>query len=50
MQSNQKGEFRTRIQPRLPDIYKAVINIEGIDDRMGRFTRTATVVTVVRSK
>jgi hypothetical protein len=48
MRANQKGEFRGRFQPSLPGIYTAVVNIEGIDERVGRFTRTATAVTVVR--
>ena len=49
LQANRRGEFRGRIQPRVPGIYTAVVTIEGTDDRAGRFTRTATVVTVVRS-
>lgn len=48
MQVNRKGEFRGRIRPLVPGIYTAVVTIDGTDDRIGRFTRTATVVTVVR--
>src|SRR5262249_49869056 len=49
MRSNQKGEFRALIQPRVPGIYTAVITVDAGDDRVGRFNRTATAVTVVRS-
>ena len=47
IKTNQKGEFRGRIQPTVTGIYTAVVTIEGVDERAGRFTRTATVVTVV---
>jgi hypothetical protein len=50
MKANEKGEFRARIRPSVPGIYTAVVTIDGMDDRLGPFTRTATVVTVVRSK
>jgi hypothetical protein len=50
MQPNQKGEFRTRIRPRVPGIYTAVVTIEGEIEKVGRFSRTVTAVTVVRSQ
>jgi hypothetical protein len=47
MKANQKGEFRARIQPSVTGIYTAVVTIEGVDERVGRFNRTTTAVTVV---
>jgi hypothetical protein len=49
METNQKGEFRARIRPRVPGIYSARITIDGDGERIGRFSRTVTAVTVVRS-
>jgi hypothetical protein len=49
MQPNEKGEFRTRIRPRVPGIYTAVVTIDGNVDKLGPFSRTVTAVTVVRS-
>ena len=49
MQTNQKGEFRGRIRPRVPGIYTARITIDGDGEKIGRFSRTMTAVTVVRS-
>jgi hypothetical protein len=50
LKPNEKGEFRAKIQPLLPGIYTARITIEGVDEKLGRFSRTMTAVTVVRSK
>ncbi|PWT90275.1 MAG: hypothetical protein C5B55_09995 [Blastocatellia bacterium] len=49
VRANDKGEFRARIQPRIPGIYTAVVTLDGLDDRIGRFSRTVTAITVVRS-
>jgi hypothetical protein len=49
MKTNQRGEFRARIRPRVPGIYTARITIDGDDAKIGRFSRTMTAVTVVRS-
>lgn len=48
MQTNQK-EFRTRFRPRVPGIYGARITIDGDVEKMSRFSRTVTAVTIVRS-
>lgn len=49
MKANEKGEFRARIRPRVPGIYSARITIDGDVEKIGRFSRTVTAVTVVRS-
>jgi hypothetical protein len=49
MKANQKGEFRARILPRVSGIYTARITIDGDVEKKGRFSRTLTAVTLVRS-
>jgi hypothetical protein len=46
---NDKGEFRTRFRPRVPGIYTALVAIEGEGGKIGKFSRTVTAITVVRS-
>ena len=46
---NDKGEFRTRFRPQVPGIYTAFVSIEGEADKIGKFSRTVTAITVVRS-
>jgi hypothetical protein len=49
LRPNGKGEFRTRFRPRVPGIYTAFVSIEGETDKIGKFSRTVTAITVVRS-
>jgi hypothetical protein len=42
-----KGVFRAAFRPRVPGIYLAVIQIAGVDPKLGAFTRTLTVTTAV---
>ena len=50
LKPNDKGEFRTRIRARVPGVYTAIVTIKGNDEKLGRFSRTQTVTTVVRLK
>lgn len=49
LRPNDKGEFRTRFRPRVAGIYTAFVSIEGEADKIGKFSRAVTAITVVRS-
>lgn len=49
LRPNDKGEFRTRFRPSVPGIYTAFVSIEGEAGKIGKFSRTVTAITVVRS-
>ncbi len=50
LRGNDKGEFRTRLQPTIPGIYTAIITINAENAKFGKFSRTITATTVVRSR
>lgn len=47
LKSNDKGEFRKQFRPKIPGVYSAMVTIEGEDAKLGKFSRTLTVTTVV---
>lgn len=50
LRPNEKGEFSTRVRTCVPGVYTAIVTIKGNDEKLGRFSRTQTVTTVVRPK
>jgi hypothetical protein len=49
LKRNGNGAYSTRLRPRVPGIYTAVVTIEGEAARIGKFSRTMTATTVVRT-
>jgi hypothetical protein len=50
LRGNDKGEFRTRLNPTVPGVYTATVTIDGEGDKLGKFSRTITATTVVRPR
>ena len=48
VKANDKGEFRTRFPAQVPGVYRAIVSIEGSDPKLGKFSRSETITTVVR--
>jgi hypothetical protein len=49
LKQDGKGAFNTRISPKVPGIYTAAVTIDGEAAKIGKFSRTITATTVVRS-
>jgi hypothetical protein len=50
LKRSDKGIFTTQLRPQVPGIYTAVVTIDGETAKIGKFSRTMTVTTVVRSQ
>lgn len=47
LKATGKGEFRARLNTRVPGIYTAFITVEGSDPKLGQFRRTMTMTAAV---
>jgi hypothetical protein len=49
LKRSRNGTFSTQLRPQIPGIYTAVVTIDGEAAKIGKFSRTMTATTVVRT-